>query len=100
MSPPQQRARPARACADAAPAPRRVKEKLRTHTGTGSQFAHLTLMNEFNQVVADMSDDNLKLGYFSPQDGWSALPHRRSPPHMRRLVFAWLTRARVLQRST
>ena len=32
---------------------------------------HLTLMNEHNQVVADMSDDSLKLGYFSPQDGWT-----------------------------
>merc|ERR1719263_1208156 len=27
-------------------------------------------MNEHNQVVADMSDDSLMLGYFSPQDGW------------------------------
>lgn len=49
----------------------RVKEKMRTHCGTGSQFMHLTLMNECNQVVADMSDDSLKLGYFSPQDGWT-----------------------------
>jgi tubulin-folding cofactor B len=44
---------------------------MRTHCGTGSAFMHLTLMNEHNQVVADMSDDSLKLGYFSPQDGWT-----------------------------
>jgi len=49
----------------------RVKEKMRTHCGTGSDFMHLTLLNEHNQVVADMSDDSLKLGYFSPQDGWT-----------------------------
>ena len=49
----------------------RVKEKLRTHCGTGSSFMHLTLMNEHNQVAADMSDDSLMLGYFSPQDGWT-----------------------------
>eukprot|EP00320_Phaeocystis_rex_P000537 CAMPEP_0119092436 /NCGR_PEP_ID=MMETSP1178-20130426/159759_1 /TAXON_ID=33656 /ORGANISM="unid sp, Strain CCMP2000" /LENGTH=305 /DNA_ID=CAMNT_0007076011 /DNA_START=46 /DNA_END=963 /DNA_ORIENTATION=- len=49
----------------------RVKEKMRTHCGTGSAFMHLTLMNEHKQVVADMSDDSLKLGYFSPQDGWT-----------------------------
>jgi hypothetical protein len=30
----------------------RVKEKLRTHCGTGSSFMHLTLMNEHNQVAA------------------------------------------------
>lgn len=44
---------------------------MRTHCGTGSDFMHLTLLNEHNQVVADMSDDSLKLGYFSPQDGWT-----------------------------
>jgi len=49
----------------------RVKEKMRTHCGTGSAFMHLTLMNEHKQVVADMSDDSLMLGYFSPQDGWT-----------------------------
>jgi len=49
----------------------RVKEKLRTHCGTGSQFMHLTLMNECNQVMADMTDDSLKLGYFSPMNGWT-----------------------------
>ena len=52
------------------PSPRtltRVKEKMRTHCGTGSAFMHLTLMNEHKQVVADMSDDSLMLGYFSPQ---------------------------------
>ena len=40
---------------------------MRTHCGTGSAFMHLTLMNEHKQVVADMSDDSLMLGYFSPQ---------------------------------
>jgi len=49
----------------------RVKEKLRSHTGTGSAFMHLTLLDENGQVVADMMDDELKLGYFSPCDGWT-----------------------------
>lgn len=50
---------------------RSVKEKLKTHCGTGSQFMHLTLMNEYDQVMADMSDDSLKLGYFAPINGWT-----------------------------
>eukprot|EP00308_Calcidiscus_leptoporus_P001703 CAMPEP_0119365678 /NCGR_PEP_ID=MMETSP1334-20130426/12590_1 /TAXON_ID=127549 /ORGANISM="Calcidiscus leptoporus, Strain RCC1130" /LENGTH=296 /DNA_ID=CAMNT_0007381711 /DNA_START=94 /DNA_END=984 /DNA_ORIENTATION=- len=49
----------------------RVKEKLRAHVGTGSTFMHLTLLDCNGQVVADMSNDELKLGYFSPQDGWT-----------------------------
>jgi len=49
----------------------RVKEKLRAHVGTGSTFMHLTLLDFDGQVVADMSNDELKLGYFSPQDGWT-----------------------------
>jgi len=49
----------------------RVKEKLRTHTGTGSLFMHLTLLDYNSQVVADMINDELKLGYFSPMDGWT-----------------------------
>jgi len=49
----------------------RVKEKLRTHSGTGSLFMHLTLLDFNGQVVADMINDELKLGYFSPQDGWT-----------------------------
>ena len=32
------------------PNPTRVKEKLRTHCGTGSAFMHLTLLNEHDQV--------------------------------------------------
>ena len=48
-----------------------VKEKLRKHTGTGSLFMHLTLLDENSQVVADMSDDSLMLGYFSPMDGYT-----------------------------
>lgn len=34
---------------------------------------YLTLLDEHVQVVADMTQDELKLGYFSPMDGWSAL---------------------------
>jgi len=49
----------------------RIKEKLRTHTGTGSLFMHLTLLDHNGQVVADMINDDLKLGYFSPEDGWT-----------------------------
>jgi len=49
----------------------RVKEKLRTHTGTGSLFMHLTLLDFNGQVVADMINDELKLGYFSPMNGWT-----------------------------
>lgn len=49
----------------------RIKEKLRTHTGTGSMFMHLTLLDFNGQVVADMINDELKLGYFSPMDGWT-----------------------------
>ncbi len=49
----------------------RVKEKLRTHTGTGSAFMHLTMLDENGQVVADLTDETLMLGYFSPCDGWS-----------------------------
>merc|ERR1712039_786577 len=48
-----------------------VKEKLRSHTGTGSAFMHLTLLDGDGQVVADMSNDELMLGYFSPMDGWT-----------------------------
>ena len=48
-----------------------VKEKLQSHCGTGSAFMHLTLCDENGQVVADMSNDDLKLGYFSPMDGWT-----------------------------
>merc|ERR1711939_1160981 len=47
----------------------RVKEKLRSHCGTGSLFMHLTLLDYNGQVVADMINDELKLGYFSPMDG-------------------------------
>merc|ERR1719487_530126 len=47
----------------------RVKEKLRSHTGTGSMFMHLTLLDHNGQVVADMIQEELKLGYFSPMDG-------------------------------
>merc|ERR1712100_971635 len=32
---------------------------------------HLTLCDENGLVVADMCDDNLKLGYYSPTDGWT-----------------------------
>jgi len=49
----------------------RVKEKLRTHTGTGSLFMHLTLLDFNGQVVADMINDELKLGYCSPMNGWT-----------------------------
>ena len=49
----------------------RVKEKMRTHCGTGSAFMHLTLLDDAGQVVADMVDDSLKLGYYSPQNFWS-----------------------------
>jgi tubulin-folding cofactor B len=49
----------------------RVKEKLRSHTGTGSLFMHLTMLDFNGQVVADMINDELKLGYFSPMDGWT-----------------------------
>jgi hypothetical protein len=60
----------------------RVKEKLRTHTGTGSLFMHLTLLDFNGQVVADMINEELKLGYFSPMDGWSARPRRAPPPRL------------------
>lgn len=49
----------------------RVKEKLRGHSGTGSAFMHLTLLDYNGQVVADMFQDEVKLGYFAPQDGWT-----------------------------
>jgi len=49
----------------------RVKEKLRTHTGTGSAFMHLTLLDFNGQVVADLIQEELKLGYFSPIDGYT-----------------------------
>merc|ERR550514_2520565 len=48
-----------------------LKDKLRSHTGTGSMFMFLTLLDHNGQVVADMVDDDLKLGYFSPMDGWT-----------------------------
>jgi len=48
-----------------------IKEKLRSHTGTGSLFMHLTLLDHNDQVVADMINDELKLGYYSPMDGWT-----------------------------
>eukprot|EP00966_Prymnesium_polylepis_P096144 2228013-Prymnesium_polylepis.1 len=31
----------------------------------------MTLLDENGQVVADMIDEELKLGYFSPCDGWT-----------------------------
>jgi len=49
----------------------RVKEKLRSHTGTGSLFMHLTLLDHNSQVVADMINDDVKLGFYSPVDGWT-----------------------------
>lgn len=49
----------------------RIKEKCRAHVGTGSAFMYLTLLDENNQVVADMSNDDLMLGYYSPMDGWT-----------------------------
>lgn len=49
----------------------RVKEKLRTHTGTGSLFMHLTLLDHNGGVVSDMINEETKLGYFSPMDGWT-----------------------------
>jgi tubulin-folding cofactor B len=49
----------------------RLKEKLRSHAGTGSDFMHLTLLDDNNQVVADLVDDELLLGYFSPMNGWT-----------------------------
>jgi tubulin-folding cofactor B len=49
----------------------RVKEKLRTHSGTGAMFMHLTLLDFNGCVVADMIQEELKLGYFSPMDGWT-----------------------------
>ena len=49
----------------------RVKEKLRSHCGTGSLFMHLTLLDFNGQVVADMINDEVKLGFFSPEDGWT-----------------------------
>jgi len=48
-----------------------IKEKLRSHTGTGSLFMHLTLLDHNDQVVADMINDEMKLGYYSPMDGWT-----------------------------
>ena len=48
-----------------------IKEKLRSHTGTGSLFMHLTLLDHNDQVVADMINDELKLGYYSPMNGWT-----------------------------
>ena len=32
---------------------------------------HLTLLDHNDQVVADMINDDLKLGYFSPMDGYT-----------------------------
>jgi len=48
-----------------------VKEKLRTNVGTGSAFMHLTLLDHNGQVVADLSQDEMKLGFYSPMDGWT-----------------------------
>jgi len=48
-----------------------LKDKLRTHTGTGSMFMHLTLLDHNGMVVADMIQDDVKLGFYSPQDGWT-----------------------------
>jgi len=49
----------------------RVKEKLRGHCGTGSEFMHLTLLDYNGQVVSDMFQEEVKLGFYSPQDGWT-----------------------------
>lgn len=35
---------------------------------------YLTLLDDNGQVMADMTQDELKLGYFSPMNGWSTLP--------------------------
>merc|ERR1719440_332053 len=48
-----------------------IREKLRSHTGTGSMFMFLTLLDHNGQVVADMVDDDLKLGFYSPMDGYT-----------------------------
>ncbi|KAJ1637375.1 CAP Gly-rich domain-containing protein [Pavlovales sp. CCMP2436] len=46
-----------------------LKDKLRTHTGTGSAHAYLTLLDDGGQPIADLDDESKMLGYYSPYDG-------------------------------
>lgn len=48
-----------------------IKSKLVSHVGTNPSAMRLELRNESGAPVASMEgDENRKLGYWSPQDGW------------------------------
>jgi hypothetical protein len=46
-----------------------VKERLRTHCGTAVASMVLQLFDESGRKVADLSEDQRVLGYYSPADG-------------------------------
>jgi len=46
-----------------------LKDKLRAHVGTGSAHMWLTLLDDSDQMIADLDDDTRMLGYYSPYDG-------------------------------
>eukprot|EP00897_Mesotaenium_endlicherianum_P001899 jgi/Mesen1/1737/ME000139S00976 len=48
----------------------RVKERLRTHTGTAVDSMVLQLFDDASCLVANMIDDARPLGYYSPLDGY------------------------------
>eukprot|EP00271_Cylindrocystis_brebissonii_P002278 TRINITY_DN12778_c0_g1_i1.p1 TRINITY_DN12778_c0_g1~~TRINITY_DN12778_c0_g1_i1.p1 ORF type:complete len:275 (+),score=40.98 TRINITY_DN12778_c0_g1_i1:213-1037(+) len=47
----------------------RVKERIRTHTGTGVQSMTLELYDSCNRLVAVLGDESRPLGFYSPTDG-------------------------------
>ena len=47
----------------------RVKERLRSHTGTAVDSMRLELFDQNNGKLAVLSDEWRPLGYYSPTDG-------------------------------
>lgn len=47
-----------------------VKEKLKTHTGTGVGTMLVYLVDREGRMVAELSEEHRKLGFFSPEDGF------------------------------
>jgi len=48
-----------------------VKEKLKSHTGTAVGAMLLQLKDLSGATIATLADDNIQLGFYSPQDGFT-----------------------------
>eukprot|EP00300_Choanocystis_sp_HF-7_P022770 c22267_g1_i1.p2 GENE.c22267_g1_i1~~c22267_g1_i1.p2 ORF type:complete len:291 (+),score=79.24 c22267_g1_i1:56-874(+) len=56
-----------------------LKEIVHLHVGTSPDYMVLSLRDERGQPVGKLLEDSLKLGFFSPQNGWELHVEDRDP---------------------